>query len=87
MSGVDDNGVKSRKLWFSAGTSLLIALAALFVPAALFAEVVMGLVSICAIYVGGNTATRWVNGKHSVATAKVNAKTDAPKSVPTPAKK
>lgn len=58
-----DGGNKSRKLWYCAGTAVLICAAGLLCPAAAVAEVVTGLVVVCSIYVGGNTATRWVVGK------------------------
>lgn len=59
-----DGGARSRKLWFAAGTSFLIVGASLFVPAVAFAEVVTGLISVCAIYVGGNTAAKWVMNRN-----------------------
>jgi len=55
-----DGGAKSRKLWFSVGTSVIIVLASLVVPHALFGEVVAGLISVNGIYVGGNAAAKWI---------------------------
>jgi len=55
-----DGGAKSRKLWFSGATSALVIIASLFVPSAVFGEVVTGLITVCGIYVGGNAATRWI---------------------------
>lgn len=61
---MSDGGVTSRKMWFCVGTSLSVILSGLFIPAAIFSEVVMGLISVCAIYVGGNAATKWVATRH-----------------------
>lgn len=55
-----DGGAKSRKLWLSVGTSILIILSSLIVPAPVFGEVVAGLITVCGIYVGGNAATKWI---------------------------
>lgn len=64
-----DGGAKSRKLWLTVATQVVIVLASLFVPAPLFPEVVMGLVTVCGIYVGGNAATRWVMARGGAAAA------------------
>jgi hypothetical protein len=64
-----DGGVKSRKLWFAAGTSILIVIASKILPEAVLGEAITGIVSTCAIYVGGNTATRWIGAKSIVGSA------------------
>lgn len=56
----DDGGIKSRKLWFSVGSSIMLVLASLVVPVAVFPNVMYGLISVNAIYVGGNAATKWI---------------------------
>lgn len=53
----------SRKMWFAGAIGLLIIVAAKVLPEAVAGEAIMGLVSVCAIYVGGNTATKWVLGR------------------------
>jgi hypothetical protein len=60
----------SRKFWFSITVAtMVLAAGALCGPipamAAQLAVVVGGLVTICGIYVGGNTASKWVVGKMS----------------------
>ncbi|CAB4127076.1 hypothetical protein UFOVP75_60 [uncultured Caudovirales phage] len=64
-----DGGVKSRKLWFSAGTSALIFLGAIvagywpaFLPS--YATLVGGLLATLGLYLGGNVSTKWVVKKH-----------------------
>lgn len=53
----------SRKLLFAAVTLLAVIGASRVVPEVTYDGCVMGLVSVCAIYVGGNAATRWVHGR------------------------
>lgn len=65
----NDGGVTSRKMWFCVGTSLSVILSGLFIPTMIFSEVVMGLISVCAIYVGGNAATKWVQTRHLTKTS------------------
>lgn len=59
-----DSGIKSRKLWFCAATSFSIVVSGLIIPAAVLSEVVMGLISVCGIFVGGNAATKWITTRH-----------------------
>jgi hypothetical protein len=74
----EDGGMASRKLWFAILASVLVIVAAKVLPEATAGDAVMGLVSICAIYVGGNAATKWVLGR-----AKLGGK-KAPPAAPTP---
>ncbi len=53
----------SRKLWFSAFALLLILASGWILPEAAVGDVVAGLVSVTAVYVGGNTAVKWVLGR------------------------
>lgn len=52
----------SRKFLFAMFTSVVIVASSRFVPEVTFSGAVMGLVSVCGIYVGGNAASRWVYG-------------------------
>lgn len=55
-----DGGFMSRKFWVVLGSMGLVLLAGFKVPAAAVSAVVSGIVSIALVYVGGNTASRWV---------------------------
>ena len=54
-----DGGFASRKLHFALFSSLMILLASRICPGAGLGEVVMGIVSVCAIYITGNTVVSW----------------------------
>ena len=83
-----DGGARSRKLWLTVATQVVIVVASLFVPAPLFPEVVMGLVTVCGIYVGGNAATRWVMARGgTTTTAPATAPATKPPPLPKAAKK
>lgn len=85
-------GFASRKFWFCITTSSMIVLVGAVsgvLPAmgAQVATIVGGLVTVCAIFAGGNVASKWVNGKTAAAVAepappeppKDPPKEDAPK--------
>jgi hypothetical protein len=72
----EDGGMASRKMWFAGAIALLVIVAAKVLPEAAVGDAVMGLVSVCAIYVGGNTATKWVLGRAPGLTAAPASKTD-----------
>lgn len=55
-----DGGFLSRKLVFATFTSILIVVASLVVPGVALSTVIEGLTFVCAIYVGGNAATRFI---------------------------
>ncbi len=69
----------SRKMWLAVAIAVLVVVAAKVLPEATVGDAVMGLVSVCAIYVGGNTATKWVLGR-------APGLTPAPKTDPEPTK-
>jgi hypothetical protein len=57
-----DGGYASRKLWFSIVTSVLIVVSSLVVPVTALEITVMGLVSVCGVYVAGNTVVKMKAG-------------------------
>lgn len=76
-------GFASRKFWFCLTTSSMIVLVgtisgALPAMGAQVATVVGGLVTVCAIFAGGNVASKWVNGKAAAAVVEPTP-TDPPK--------
>jgi hypothetical protein len=76
---IRDGGVKSRKLWFSvfAITTLFIGalLAGKFPPfAALYGDLVGGIVGIAGLYLTGNIAQKWVGTKAPMETKAEPAK-------------
>jgi hypothetical protein len=83
----EDGGMKSRKLLFAVLTSALILVAGKYLPDASLGEIVMGLVSVCGIYVGGNAAARWISSSHAAGVAKAKITADsasAPPAEPAP---
>ena len=57
-----DGGFFSRKLLFAILSSILILVASKICPVQGLGEVVVGLVSICGIYLGANSAVKWQAG-------------------------
>jgi hypothetical protein len=56
---VKDGGYRSRKLWVTVFAMLVVLVAGYLSPAATLPEVVAGIVSLCGIYVTGNTVGKW----------------------------
>lgn len=68
MSRWNDGGYKSRKLWFAFYITAVMVGAALFASerpgfAAIYGELVGGLVGIAGLLFTGNIAAKWVAGK------------------------
>ncbi len=69
-----DGGFASRKLWlvlFSMALLSGVALSAKFIPGidAVFPTLCGSVTALAALYIGGNTATKFVAGNHAVAIA------------------
>jgi hypothetical protein len=54
-----DGGFWSRKLLFALFSSIMILAASKICPGAGLGEVVVGLVSVCSLYLGANTVVKW----------------------------
>jgi hypothetical protein len=66
-----DGGYGSRKLLFALFSSILILIASRLCPGAGLGEVVTGLVAVCGIYLGANSAVKWQAGNIERAKAMV----------------
>lgn len=53
----------SRKLAFATLTAALVLVAGRYMPPAALGDVLWALTLVCAIYLGGNTATRLINAR------------------------
>lgn len=73
---------QSRKLLFAIFTSVTVVFSALIVPEMGLGEVITGLVSVAAIYIGGNAASRWISAKHSKKEPKEPKKEESAKKEP-----
>jgi hypothetical protein len=63
MNHWNDNGYKSRKLWFAVFAIGSLLLGGLLLPAALYGDFVGGVVGIASAFMVGNVATKWASTK------------------------
>lgn len=58
-----DGGYKSRKFWLTLITMALMVVASFVCPMTALPEIIMGVGTVYAVYLGGNTVNRWNSGK------------------------
>ena len=57
--------MSSRKLLFAVLVLVALTVSTLFVPEGFYGEYAMAVVSVAAVYIGGNAATRWIQTRAS----------------------